>query len=189
MARRTQGLAEYRNLVLKAASSAYCPKGHAWRVEPAVSMLMLHGLLASVQCQVHDTICSDPTCSERNDWSGDDEAIHRHSRTMAFTYELHRGFLAEIKDSKSPAVYTFWKKRVEQRLNTTPFCSIGTFQAATWSLHRALDLDYPKEFSCEFCGDLIKAPIWIVDGKALICQPGGFREETALITSGQCVWR
>jgi len=112
-------------------------------------------------------------------WTGDEAAIHRFSTVTAFTFELHRSYLADIKDAQNPAIYTFWKRRMEQHRNPqVPFVNVDTFQSAMWSLLKGLELDFGKEFSCETCGNFETAPVLIIDAKALVCQPGSLHEDT-----------
>ena len=174
---RTHGLQEYKGRVFSPPVNDRCPRGHTWNIHRNV--FKLHGLLTSVEVHVQDYTCSDHLCQARRDWTGCDQAIYRFSPLTGFTFELFQGYLADVKDASNPAVYTFWKRRMEQhRSHHVPFATIDTFQAATWTLFKGLKLDFAKEFTCETCGTFETAPILIIDAKALVCKPGKLHEET-----------
>jgi len=163
----------YLGATITADTTGPCTCGEAWG-ELTHSNLTLHGLFASV----HMKICERKCICGLFEWSGDNIAIHRFSRFTAFTYELHQSFFADLQDNQSPSVHTFWKRRMKRHLavSTSPFVTVDTYQSAIWSLCDALALDFKREYTCDWCGNFMTAPILIFDGKALVCKPGDLFE-------------
>ena len=189
MRRRTNDLADYRNATAQApANPGPCACGRVLtKVRRSVK---IHGPYGSAPYIVFDFECKHCVDNTEHYWSGDDEAIHRHSRTSAITYEVHRELCMELKESR-PSVHEFWKRKSQLSLTETNFLSLSTFQEAFWSITRAMDMDFTSLFTCNVgdnpCGDFITAPVLIVDGKALTARPHAPQEGTELVCSALSV--
>jgi len=138
--------------------------------------ITIHGSRGTVVAFACDQQCL--VCRAAVYWSGDDEGIFRVSISTCIVYEVCQEFILEIKENKSPAMYTFWKRRMQLSLSPNiQFMSLPSFQASFWSLTRALDIDYQKSFTCEFgCGNLLTAPIIVGDAKELLCHPARHKQ-------------
>ena len=143
---------------------------------------ILHGC---PQFHVKLTIKKCLNCMQELPWSGDKEAIHRHTTTICFTYELHQLLFADLKHNRQPSIHAFWKRRNQLSLTGLAFPSLPTFQEAFWSALRGVDCDFVQAYTCDLsfgefkgCGGFQESKVLIADGKSLLCHPNGASEQT-----------